>query len=89
MILATAFDFDLGVRPGWWVLLAGLAVALVDAVRGLAERRRPLVSRPSRANAPLTRRPTSPWRAARACPMLPANARPVNGRFREEHRCAV
>jgi sulfoxide reductase heme-binding subunit YedZ len=41
MILATAFDFDLGVRPGWWVLLAGLAVALMDAVRGIAERRRP------------------------------------------------
>lgn len=36
MILATAFDFDLGVRPGWFVLGAGLAVALLGLVRGWA-----------------------------------------------------
>lgn len=34
MILATAFDFDLGIRPGWYVLAAGLAVAILDLVRG-------------------------------------------------------
>jgi hypothetical protein len=34
MVLATAFDLDLGVRPGWYVLVAGLAVALLDLVRG-------------------------------------------------------
>jgi sulfoxide reductase heme-binding subunit YedZ len=32
-VLDTAFDFDAGVRPGWQVLAAGLAVVLVDAVR--------------------------------------------------------
>jgi sulfoxide reductase heme-binding subunit YedZ len=32
-VLDTAFDFDAGVRPGWQVLVAGLAVVLVDAVR--------------------------------------------------------
>lgn len=33
MVLATVFDLDLGIRPGWYVLGAGLAVALLDAVR--------------------------------------------------------
>jgi sulfoxide reductase heme-binding subunit YedZ len=32
-VLETVFDFDAGIRPGWQVLAAGLAVALVDAVR--------------------------------------------------------
>ncbi len=32
-VLDTAFDFDAGVRPGWLVLAAGLAVTLLDAVR--------------------------------------------------------
>lgn len=37
--LATALDADLGIRPGWWVLAAGLAVALLDLGRGLRETR--------------------------------------------------
>jgi methionine sulfoxide reductase heme-binding subunit len=32
LILGTIFDFDAGVRPGWQVLAAGLAVVVVDAV---------------------------------------------------------
>ncbi len=32
-ILETAFDFDIGIRPGWLVLAAGLCVAALDAVR--------------------------------------------------------
>lgn len=32
-VLDTAFDFDLGIRPGWEVLAAGLGVVLIDAVR--------------------------------------------------------
>ena len=31
-VLSTIFDFDAGIRPGWQVLAAGLAVAVVDAV---------------------------------------------------------
>src|SRR5262245_36190763 len=31
-VLATIFDFDAGIRPGWQVLAAGLAVTAVDAV---------------------------------------------------------
>jgi sulfoxide reductase heme-binding subunit YedZ len=33
-VLETAFDFDIGIRPGWQVLAAGLAAAALDAVRG-------------------------------------------------------
>lgn len=33
-VLETAFDFDIGVRPGWQVLAAGLAVVMLDLVRG-------------------------------------------------------
>ncbi len=48
MVLATVFDFDLGIRPGWYVLGAGLAVALLDAVRaytaGRSKPARPLAS---------------------------------------------
>jgi sulfoxide reductase heme-binding subunit YedZ len=32
-VLDTVFDFDAGIRPGWQVLGAGLAVVFVDAVR--------------------------------------------------------
>lgn len=32
-VLATAFDFDAGIRPGWQVLAAGLAVVALDFVR--------------------------------------------------------
>jgi sulfoxide reductase heme-binding subunit YedZ len=32
-VLAAAFDFDAGVRPGWQVLAAGLAVVLLDIIR--------------------------------------------------------
>jgi sulfoxide reductase heme-binding subunit YedZ len=31
-VLETIFDFEVGVRPGWQVLAAGLAVAAIDAV---------------------------------------------------------
>lgn len=31
-VLGTIFDFDAGIRPGWRVLAAGLAVTVVDAV---------------------------------------------------------
>jgi sulfoxide reductase heme-binding subunit YedZ len=31
-VLGTIFDFDAGIRPGWQVLAAGLAVSAVDAV---------------------------------------------------------
>ena len=40
-ILATVFDFDLGIRPGWWVLGAGLAVAALDLVRNVLLRPAP------------------------------------------------
>jgi sulfoxide reductase heme-binding subunit YedZ len=32
-VLDTVFDFDAGIRPGWQVLAAGLAVVSIDAVR--------------------------------------------------------
>ena len=32
-VLDTAFDFDVGIRPGWQVLAAGLAVTALDFVR--------------------------------------------------------
>jgi sulfoxide reductase heme-binding subunit YedZ len=32
-VLDTAFDFGAGIRPGWLVLAAGLAVAALDAIR--------------------------------------------------------
>ncbi|MFZ5692782.1 MAG: sulfite oxidase heme-binding subunit YedZ [Pseudomonadota bacterium] len=35
-VLRTVFDFDLAIRPGWYVLGAGLAVCLLDAVRSYA-----------------------------------------------------
>jgi sulfoxide reductase heme-binding subunit YedZ len=33
-VLSTAFDFDAGIRPGWLVLAAGLAVVIVDLAAG-------------------------------------------------------
>jgi methionine sulfoxide reductase heme-binding subunit len=45
LILGTIFDFDAGVRPGWQVLAAGLAVAVVDAVMARWK------SRPARTRA--------------------------------------
>ncbi len=42
-VLATAFDFDVGIRPGWEVLAAGLAVTVLDFVRARWNRR---VARP-------------------------------------------
>lgn len=38
-VLDTVFDVDAGVRPGWQVLGAGLAVVLIDAVRARWPRR--------------------------------------------------
>jgi len=40
-VLATAVDFDIGIRPGWEVLAAGLAVAALDFVRARWNRRVP------------------------------------------------
>jgi sulfoxide reductase heme-binding subunit YedZ len=31
LVLGTVFDFDVGIRPGWQVLAAGLAVVAIDA----------------------------------------------------------
>lgn len=51
-ILGTALDLDLGVRPGWSVLLAGLAVAALELVRGrIAARGRDPALRPRPAAA--------------------------------------
>jgi len=33
-VLDTAFDFDIGIRPGWEVLGAGLVVVVIDFARG-------------------------------------------------------
>jgi sulfoxide reductase heme-binding subunit YedZ len=44
MVLATAFDLDIGIRPGWLVLGAGLLVATLDLVRGWSERRSRLIA---------------------------------------------
>jgi sulfoxide reductase heme-binding subunit YedZ len=38
-VLDTVFDFDVGIRPGWQVLAAGLAVVLLDLVRARWNRR--------------------------------------------------
>jgi sulfoxide reductase heme-binding subunit YedZ len=47
-VLETAFDFDVGIRPGWQVLAAGLAVVALDIVRShwssREPRRRPLAA---------------------------------------------
>ncbi len=38
-VFDTVFDFDVGIRPGWQVLAAGLAVVLLDLVRARWNRR--------------------------------------------------
>jgi sulfoxide reductase heme-binding subunit YedZ len=43
-VLSTAFDFDIGVRPGWLVLAAGLCVVALDAVRSRSTRPAPRAS---------------------------------------------
>lgn len=47
-VLATAFDFDVGIRPGWEVLAAGLAVTALDFIRarwnGRVARPRPVAA---------------------------------------------
>jgi sulfoxide reductase heme-binding subunit YedZ len=40
-VLETAFDFDVGIRPGWQVLAAGLAVVALDIVRSRWSSREP------------------------------------------------
>jgi len=51
MVLKTAFDIDLDnldmVRPGWYVLLAGLVVVLIDAVCARLRARRPRARKPA------------------------------------------
>jgi len=39
LVLGSAFDFDIGIRPGWQVLGAGLAVVVLDLVRSRWNRR--------------------------------------------------
>jgi sulfoxide reductase heme-binding subunit YedZ len=46
-VLSTVFDFDLAIRPGWYVLGAGLAVCLLDLVRA---RMQPARGRPAAGN---------------------------------------
>jgi sulfoxide reductase heme-binding subunit YedZ len=36
VVLETVFDFDVGIRPGWEVLAAGLCVVVVDLIRSRA-----------------------------------------------------
>lgn len=36
-VLSTVFDFDLAIRPGWYVLGAGLVVCLLDCVRAMTQ----------------------------------------------------
>jgi sulfoxide reductase heme-binding subunit YedZ len=40
VVLETVFDFDVGIRPGWEVLAAGLCVVIVDLIRSRAGRGR-------------------------------------------------
>jgi sulfoxide reductase heme-binding subunit YedZ len=40
-VLDTAFDFDVGIRPGWEVLAAGLVVVAVDFIRSRWPKRAP------------------------------------------------
>lgn len=47
-ILQTAFDFSFNIRPGWYVLAAGLVVVAIDLVRSrFAENRRRVPAQPS------------------------------------------
>jgi sulfoxide reductase heme-binding subunit YedZ len=36
VVLETVFDFDVGIRPGWEVLAAGLCVVVIDLIRSRA-----------------------------------------------------
>lgn len=47
-VLSTLFDFELAIRPGWYVLGAGLAVCLLDLIRS---RMQPARERPPRRGA--------------------------------------
>src|SRR5260370_169259 len=55
MVLRTAFDFDLDnldmVRPGWYVLAAGLGVVVIDIVCARWRTRRPRKPAPARARS--------------------------------------
>jgi sulfoxide reductase heme-binding subunit YedZ len=43
MVLESVFDFDVGIRPGWQVLAAGLCVVVVDLIRSRRSKdRRPM-----------------------------------------------
>ncbi len=59
MVLQTAFDFDLDnldmVRPGWYVLAAGLVVVAVDFACARWRKRRPRQPAPARAPAEAVR----------------------------------
>ena len=59
MVLQTAFDFDLDnldmVRPGWYVLAAGLIVVAIDLVCARWRKRRPRQPAPVRAPAEAVR----------------------------------
>ncbi len=44
-VLETAFDFEIGIRPGWQVLGAGLLVVAIDLVRGWQDARMRKVKR--------------------------------------------
>jgi hypothetical protein len=56
-VLQTAFDIDLDnldmVRPGWYVLLAGLIVVVIDLVCARFRRRRPRARQPAPARVPV------------------------------------
>jgi len=41
LVLNTVFDFEVGVRPGWQVLAAGLVVVAIDAVMARLRSRTP------------------------------------------------
>jgi sulfoxide reductase heme-binding subunit YedZ len=59
MVLQTAFDFDLDnldmVRPGWYVLAAGLVVVVIDLACARWRTRRPRKPAPARAPAEAVR----------------------------------
>jgi methionine sulfoxide reductase heme-binding subunit len=61
MVLQTAFDFDLDnldmVRPGWYVLAAGLVMVAIDFVCARWRTRRPRKSAPARAPVAPVREP--------------------------------
>jgi len=52
-VLVTVFDFELAIRPGWYVLGAGLAVCILDFVRGRMQpaRERPVRRGPGQVSA--------------------------------------